>query len=176
MNDRSTMQPNPRRPGESWIRVCIADQTLTLLGGDDEVKSVWPVSTAARGMGEIDNSLKTPRGWHQIRACIGSGVPENGIFKGRRFSGEIYGPDLAHTFPDRDWILTRILWLSGLEPGFNRLGNCDTQRRYIYIHGTPDANVMGTPLSHGCVRMHNPALLELFALVQPGIRVCICEE
>lgn len=175
MMDRSTSQPNPRRRGEAWLRVSVADQTITLLNGDDEIQSVWPVSTAVRGLGETNNSLQTPRGWHQIRACIGAGVPENGVFQGRRFHGEIYGPELAQHHPDRDWILTRILWLSGLEPGFNRLGDCDTQRRFIYIHGTPESNSLGVPLSHGCVRMHNPALLELFNQVRPGTRVCICE-
>jgi hypothetical protein len=175
MRDRSTTQPNPRRRGEPWLRVSVADQTITLINGDDEIESVWPVSTAARGLGEMNNSLQTPRGWHQIRACIGAGVPENGVFQGRRFRGEIYGPALAHHYPDRDWILTRILWLSGLEPGFNRRGDCDTMRRYIYIHGTPESNPLGVALSHGCVRMHNAALLELFNRVRPGTRICICE-
>ncbi|HCU84818.1 MAG TPA: L,D-transpeptidase, partial [Methylophilus sp.] len=117
----------------------------------------------------------TPLGAHIIRAKIGGGAAENTVFVGRRPTGEIFTPALKEQFPDRDWILTRILWLSGTEPGKNRLGNVDTMQRYIYIHGTPDATVLGVPGSHGCVRMRNADLIELFEQVPVGTTVNICE-
>jgi len=134
-----------------------------------------PVSTALNGPGELENSGCTPRGWHTIRACIGEGQPVDTVFRGRRPTGEIYTTELAEQFPDKDWILTRILWLSGVEPGKNRLGNVDTMRRYIYIHGTPESEPMGIAESHGCIRMHNQDLLTLFDLVKPGLKVLIHE-
>ncbi|MCL5975455.1 MAG: L,D-transpeptidase [Gammaproteobacteria bacterium] len=142
---------------------------------NDEVVFSAAVSTALNGAGEQENSGCTPRGWHTIRACIGEGQPVNTVFRGRRPTGEIYSPELAEQFPDKDWILTRILWLSGLEPGKNRLGNVDTMRRYIYIHGTPDSEPMSIAKSHGCIRMHNQDLLALFDLVKPGLKVFIHE-
>lgn len=136
----------------------------------------WLVSTALKGVGEAQGSGCTPRGSHVIRAKIGEGQPLNAVYVGRRPTGEIFVPALAEQYPHRDWILTRILWLSGTEPGINRGGLCDTQRRYIYIHGTPDAEPMGVPLSHGCIRMHNNDLIELFNLVEPGTSVEIREQ
>lgn len=100
-----------------------------------------------------------------MRAKIGEGLPINSVFVGRRPTGEIYVPEIGQKHPQRDWILTRILWLSGKEPGINRLGECDTMRRYIYIHGTPDEQFTQQPASHGCIRMKNADLLELFELV-----------
>ena len=133
----------------------------------------YPVSTAAAGVGEVNGSGATPRGWHVIRAAIGAGEPAGTVFRGRRPTGEVYSEALAREQPGRDWILSRILWLSGLEPGRNRLGVVDTFRRYIYIHGTPDSEPMGEPHSHGCIRMHNTDIIELFARVAPGTRVYI---
>jgi hypothetical protein len=133
------------------------------------------VSTALKGVGEQKQSGCTPRGLHEIRACIGAGQPENTVFSARRPTGEIYTDELGLAFPERDWILTRILWLSGLELGKNRLGNVDTMQRYIYIHGCPDSLPIGKPLSHGCIRMHNQDLLTLFDLVNPGTKVLIHE-
>lgn len=146
-----------------------------LLDDDEKLLRRYPVSTAAKGAGELSGSFCTPRGRHIIRAKIGAGQPENTVFVGRRPSGEIYTPALGARFPERDWILTRILWLSGCEPGFNRLGACDTMRRYIYIHGTPDAVPLGRPASHGCIRMHNADLLELFDRVPVRTAVEIIE-
>ncbi len=153
------------------ITIHIATQQLELF--DDRGKSLrrYAVSTAAKGVGEKNGSLCTPRGRHIVRAKIGAGEPENTVFVGRRPSGEIYTPELGVQFPDRDWILTRILWLSGCEPGLNRLGSSDTMRRYIYIHGTPDSTRMDIPDSHGCVRMRNEDLIELFDLVSAGTTV-----
>ncbi|MEN3373777.1 L,D-transpeptidase [Dechloromonas sp. ZS-1] len=147
------------------IVVSVAAQTLTLLDDDGAVLQVYPVSTAANGVGEVSGSYQTPRGQHVIRAKIGAGVPENTVFVRRRPTGEIWTPELAEAFPGRDWILTRILWLSGCEPGFNRLGCVDTMRRYVYVHGSPDTAEMGVPGSHGCVRMRNADIIELFERV-----------
>lgn len=133
------------------------------------------VSTAAKGAGEVTNSFCTPRGWHAVRARIGSNAQVNTVFVGRRPSGEIYTSQLRRREPHRDWILTRILWLSGLEVGRNRLGNVDTMRRYIYIHGSPDDVSMGHAGSHGCVRMRNAEIIELFERTTIGTRVLISE-
>lgn len=154
------------------IRICIPDQRLELLEGS-AVAATYPVSTARNGSGEQRGSGCTPRGWHRIRVKIGAGLPPNTVFVGRRPTGEIYSPALAACRPERDWILTRILWLTGLEPGFNRGGDRDTLRRYIYIHGCPDEAPMGIPLSHGCIRLRNCDLLELFDRVEAGDRVFI---
>ena len=158
-----------------FIEVSIADQRLRLYEHGRIVMDVL-VSTASRGAGEIRGSEQTPRGWHKIRAKIGEGAPLNTVFKGRRPTGEIYAPELREGNPGRDWMLTRILWLSGLEPGKNRLGVVDTMRRYIYIHGTPDEEPMGIPGSHGCIRMHNDDLIELFEKVPVGTPILISEH
>ena len=146
---------------ERLIRISIPEQRLMVLEGGEPVAS-YPVSTARNGPGERCGSGCTPRGWHRIRIKIGAGLPLNTVFVGRRPTGEIYGPELAAAHPDRDWILTRILWLSGCEAGFNRLGCVDTMRRYVYIHGCPDLAPVGVPESHGCIRMRNRDIMELF--------------
>lgn len=150
-------------------------QRLRLLADDGHVLRDYAVSTAARGAGERRGSYQTPRGRHVIRARIGAGAPRGAVFVGRRWTGECCTPESWAANPDRDWILTRILWLSGCEVGVNRLGEVDTMRRYIYIHGTPDAVALGQPGSHGCVRMHNDDLIELFDLVAAGTPVNIVE-
>ena len=127
----------------------------------------YSVSTSKRGAGELNGSLCTPRGRHIVRAKIGAGLPLGAVFVRRRPTGEVWTPELHAQYPGRDWILTRILWLSGCEPGRNRLGEVDTMRRYIYIHGTPDSAAMGTPGSIGCIRMRNRDIAELFELVPP---------
>lgn len=159
-------------PTERWVRVSVAEQRLQLLYGD-RLERQYPVSTARNGVGEGYGSECTPRGWHRIRARIGAGCPENAVFVGRRFTGEVYTPELDAAQPQRDWILTRILWLTGLEPGRNRFGDCDSLRRYIYIHGTPDSEPMGEPRSHGCIRMRNADVIELFDAVTVGTPVWI---
>ena len=157
------------------IIVNIAEQRLQLLSDDSVVMDV-AIATAKNGPGEQMGSECTPRGWHQIRAMIGADAEPNTVFVGRRSTGEIYSPELRQNFPDRDWILTRILWLSGLEPGKNRLGSVDTMRRYIYIHGCPDDDVMGIPSSHGCVKMRNADVTALYDAVTTGTRVFIGED
>ncbi len=155
------------------IDVNITSQQLDLIDDSGELIKRYQVSTAKKGAGEINGSYCTPRGRHVIRARIGAGQPANTVVVERRPTGETYTPELAARFPGRDWILTRILWLSGCEPGFNRLGNVDTMRRYIYIHGSPDSVGMGTPGSIGCIRMRNQDIIDLFDCVNIGTEVKI---
>jgi lipoprotein-anchoring transpeptidase ErfK/SrfK len=162
------MVPEP----PSFLRVSIPRQEMDLIEAGRVVRT-WPVSTAKNGPGEQRDSGCTPRGWHRIRARIGAGMPLGTVFKGRRPTGEIHDVELAARFPERDWILARILWLGGLEPGFNRYGLVDTTWRYIYIHGSPDSGVTGIPASHGCIRMKNGDVAEVFELVPAGMRVLI---
>lgn len=161
-----------RPMSKTEIHISIARQELELREANMPVAR-WPVSTALKGAGCVEGSGQTPLGRHRIRARIGAGQPLNAVFRGRRPTGEIYSPVLAQAFPDRDWILTRILWLCGEEPGLNRGGHVDSQRRYIYIHGTPDSEPMSEPRSHGCIRMRNDAVLELFERVPVGTPVSI---
>jgi L,D-transpeptidase YbiS len=157
------------------IRISIPEQSLEL-SENGQILRRYLVSTAKNGTGEQNGSFRTPRGRHIVRAKIGARAPENAVFVKRRPTGEIFSPALDASFPGRDWMLTRILWLSGCEPGFNRLGEVDTMRRYIYIHGSPDSRTMGKPGSIGCIRMHNRDVIELFDLVEPGTPVEIIES
>jgi lipoprotein-anchoring transpeptidase ErfK/SrfK len=143
------------------IDIDVARQTLTC--GD----RIYSVSTSKNGLGEKNGSFCTPRGRHIVRAKIGAGLPLNAVLVRRRPSGEIWSPELDAKYAGRDWMLTRILWLSGCEVGRNRLGDVDTMRRYIYIHGSPERAEMGKPGSIGCVRMRNADIVELFDLVPP---------
>lgn len=157
------------------INISIPQQTLTLFADDGTLQARYRVSTALNGVGCQKNSGCTPLGKHTVRAKIGAGMPIGTVFVGRRATGEICSAELMAQFPDRDWILTRILWLSGCEPGVNRLGNVDTMQRYIYIHGTPDNVPLGVPDSHGCVRMRNADVAQLFDLVSVGTVVTISD-
>jgi lipoprotein-anchoring transpeptidase ErfK/SrfK len=163
--DRSGSQPLS-------LRISLAEQALGLWRGAELLKT-YRVSTSKHGAGELAGSFKTPRGRHIVRAKIGAGAALNTVFRGRRPTGEIYSPELARAHPDRDWILTRILWLSGTEVGRNRLGQVDTMRRYVYIHGTPDTEPLGVPGSIGCIRMANRDIVELFDVVAAGTPVDI---
>lgn len=160
----------------SRLLVDLASQTLSALGEDDRVLAVYPVSTALRGAGEEMGSYRTPRGRHRIRARIGAGMPADTVFVGRRPTGERYDEALAAAGPGRDWILSRILWLCGTQPRYNRFGPVDTMRRYIYLHGCPDATALGRPGSHGCIRMRNADLIELFERVGVGCEVVVVED
>ena len=157
------------------LLIDLPSQTLSLFEGDALLRR-FPVSTARNGPGERRDSGCTPRGLHRVRIRIGGGCPEGTVFVGRRPTGEVYGPELGRRFPTRDWILTRILWLSGVESGRNRGGDVDTLRRYIYIHGCPDTEPIGSPRSHGCVRMRNRDVIALFDLVSHGTLVEIRAE
>ena len=147
------------------IVIDLGSQELTFGG------KTYSVSTSKFGAGEQNGSFRTPRGSHIVRARIGAGQPLGAVFVRRRPTGEVWTPEMHERYPGRDWILTRILWLSGREPGRNRLGEVDTMRRYVYIHGCPDSTEMGKPGSIGCVRMHNRDLVELFDLVSAGTPV-----
>lgn len=159
-----------------YIRISLARQVLELRDSDDRVLAAYPISTAARGAGEQSGSYQTPRGEHYVRARIGQGQPAKTVFVARRPTGEVWTPALGEQAPERDWILSRILWLCGREPGHNRLGQCDSMRRYIYIHGTADEHLLGQPASHGCIRMANSDVIDLFERVPAGTRVLIAED
>lgn len=158
------------------LHISVARQLMQVLDDAGTVLREYPVSTASAGVGEVSGSYQTPRGRHVVRAKIGSGMPENTVFVRRRPTGEVWVPELGEQFPGRDWILTRILWLSGCQPGYNRLGCVDTMRRYIYIHGSPDITEMGVPGSHGCIRMRNADIVELFDMIPCYSEVEISED
>lgn len=158
---------NPRR-----IVIHLSGQRLDLFEAEKCIRS-YSVSTAKNGAGQGAGTERTPLGRHVIQSKIGTGCAENTVFVGRKPTGELYSPDLAQAEPDRDWVLTRVLWLSGTEEGFNLGGDTDTHSRFIYVHGCPDSEPMGIPLSHGCIRMHNADVIELYDLVEPGNQVHI---
>ncbi|HEY9119051.1 MAG TPA: L,D-transpeptidase [Marinobacter sp.] len=163
-----------RVPGNTpGIEIDLSAQTLTLYPGDGTSPVSCPVSTALNGPGERQNTGCTPRGKHYVRAMVGESAPLNAVFVARRPTGEVYSPELAGQFPERDWILSRILWLCGLETGKNRGPGVDSFRRFIYIHGTPDSEPMGVPRSHGCIRMRNTDIVDLYGRVRPGTPVFI---
>lgn len=153
------------------ITINIKSQILELYDDQGALLQSYAISSAIKGTGQLKGSFCTPLGRHIVRAKIGAGQPENTVFVGRRPTGEIYTPALGEAYPGRDWMLTRILWLSGCEVGHNRLGEVDTMRRYIYIHGSPDSVPMGVPGSIGCIRMRNRDVLDLFERVPTGTPV-----
>ena len=154
------------------ILIDLAKQTLYL----PQYNKFYLISSAKNGIGEQENSGKTPRGWHRIAQKIGTNAAKNAVFIARQPTGEIYDQQLAQQFPQRDWILSRILWLEGLEKGFNQGEGCDSFQRYIYIHGTPETEPMGIPMSHGCIRMRNDEVMELFTLIPEQALVYISEQ
>lgn len=175
MPSDSVSPSGPERvPGNTpGIEIDLSAQMLTLYPGDATSSVSYPVSTALNGPGEHQSSGCTPRGKHYVRAMVGERAPLNAVFVARRPTGEVYSPELAGQFPGRDWILSRILWLCGLETGKNRGPGVDSFRRFIYIHGTPDSEPMGVPRSHGCIRMRNTDVVDLYARVRPGTPVFI---
>jgi lipoprotein-anchoring transpeptidase ErfK/SrfK len=154
------------------INICLTTQHLQVLSAESVLFEA-AISSGLNGPGEQDGSGCTPRGAHEVVEIIGEDVAINTVFVGRKPTGEVYTPALGLQYPERDWILTRIIWLGGLEVGKNWLGDVDTMRRYIYIHGCPDSCEMGVPLSHGCVRMHNEDVLALMPFVTRGMQVMI---
>jgi len=144
------------------ITIDISKQTLEYKG-----KS-YSISTAKNGIGEIEDSYCTPTGKFKIAEKIGANLEFGSVLVDRESTGEIYNADLAKQYPDRDWILTRILWLDGVE-----VHNQNTKNRYIYIHGSPDETPMGMPGSKGCIRMHNYDVIELFESIHTGEDVVI---
>lgn len=158
-----------------YVHIDLARQRLALFDDAGVCERCYPVSTALNGAGETEGSGCTPRGLHRVRAKIGAGAPSGTVFRGRRPTGEVWTPAFGARHAGRDWVLSRILWLSGCEPGRNRFGRVDSMRRYIYIHGTPDDQPMGEPRSHGCVRMRNRDVIDLFDRVPVGVLVRIDE-
>lgn len=161
--------PYTLNQADIWID--LAQQSLYL----PKHNKFYLISSGKNGIGEQENSGKTPRGWHRIAQKIGQNAPIHSVFSARQPTGEIYNPNLAQQFPQRDWILSRILWLEGLETGFNQGQGCDTFNRYIYIHGTPETEPMGIPMSHGCIRMKNDEVIELFELISEQALLYISE-
>jgi L,D-transpeptidase YbiS len=161
--------------GDYHIEISLTNQCLRLKRGA-QVITEYLVSTSRNGPGELQDSECTPRGEHVIYAKIGAHCLPDTVFVSRRPTGEIYTPELRARFPSRDWILTRIVWLAGREPGKNAGGNVDSRERYIYIHGAPDDVPMGMPGSRGCIRMRNADIIQLFNLIEVGMRVVIVED
>jgi lipoprotein-anchoring transpeptidase ErfK/SrfK len=153
--------------------IILAENQLMHCYDGDVLYKTYSVSTGKNGLGEKSGSECTPRGWHRIHSIIGLDNETNSVFVGRKWTGEIYSAELAAKFPDRDWILTRILQLDGLEPGRNQGGDVDSLQRYIYLHGTPNSTPLGIPGSHGCVRLHNADMIDLADWVKIDTRVCI---
>ena len=168
-------KPDFKKLTNRYIHISVADQRLQLIENNNILFDVM-IATGKNGVGEQSGSECTPRGCHKVRAKIGSDCVENTIFIGRRPTGELWSEDVQKKHPGRDWILTRIMWLSGLQVGFNRLGKQDTMRRYVYIHGCPDNNPMGIPSSHGCIKMRNSEVIKLFDMVEAGVPVFISEQ
>ena len=156
------------------LHISLADQCLYGFSGGHLLLRL-PVSTALKGPGEVQGSFCTPRGLHRVEQKIGADLPLGAVFKARQWTGEIWSAELHEQFPGRDWILTRILWLSGCEPPFNQGGEVDTFQRYIYVHGTPDCEPMGVARSHGCIRLRNTDMQQLFARVPLRCAVQITE-
>lgn len=154
------------------IFISTANQEMVCFANDQKVYT-HKVSTGKNGVGEMNNSECTPRGWHRIYSIIGLEHQINSVLVAREWTGEIYTEELANQFPHRDWILTRILQLEGLEPGRNKGGDVDTLERYIYIHGTPDTTQLGVTGSHGCIRMNNMEIIELATWVTTDTLVYI---
>jgi lipoprotein-anchoring transpeptidase ErfK/SrfK len=147
-------------PTDPTLRVDVARQTLHLLSNGVAVKS-WPVSTSKFGLGSEPGSFKTPLGRFRVCAKIGADAPAWAVFKNRFPTGEIASPG-----GEEDGILTRILWLDGLDEA-----NSNTRDRYVYIHGTNQEHRIGLPASHGCIRLRNADIRELFDLVSDGTEV-----
>lgn len=155
-----------------YLMVSIAKQKLALMQADHVIHE-YSISTATRGPGEQSGSYQTPRGWHEVIAKFGDELPLNTYFTARRPQGVWSAAQAAD--PERDWVLTRILWLGGLECGTNFGGDVDTQRRYIYIHGTASEDKLGQPASHGCIRMANVDVITVFERTPIFTRVLIKE-
>lgn len=173
--------PNPRNPGHPWVKVGVRSQTLSVFSAEGALEKRYDISTAKRGVGEAQNSYQTPRGWHRICEKIGDGAPVDTIIYRREVTPWKYTPELHAEYPTKDWILTRILWLCGQEPGWNQGYRddgvvVDSYARYIYIHGAGRHVPMGTPTSLGCVRMTSEAVVELFERTPVGMEVLIDEN
>ena len=154
------------------IIVDISEQRLYLYNNDNLVQS-FPVSTSKYGEGQIENSFKTPLGLHEIKEKIGDKEPINTIFTARENTNKIAEIQINPNDTENDFVTSRILWLDGLENGINRGVGVDSYSRYIYIHGTHEEGLIGQKASHGCIRMFNNDVIELFDMVSEGTKVQI---
>lgn len=145
------------------VVISTSEQKMVLLEEGHPI-AVYPVSTSKFGLGDTVGSNQTPMGKFKVRHKIGHDAPAGAVFKSRRWTGEVLPIDA----PGRDPIVTRILWLDGLEPQ-----NRNAYRRYIYIHGTPEERNIGQPVSYGCIRMRSQDVMDLFNRIRPGTRVDI---
>ncbi len=161
-----------KSPNARLIVVQVNEQCLSLYQ-HGRLQHSWPVSTAKNGIGNRPNSYQTPVGAHRIDEKIGDGAKPGTVFSGRVATGQIIDVTTGNINPDLDLITSRILWLTGMEPGINQGGSVDSHRRYIYIHGTADEAHIGQPVSQGCIRMRNDDVIELFDLVETGTLVLI---
>ena len=155
-----------------YIEIDISEQRLYLIESLD-IKASYPVSSSKYGEGSIENSFKTPLGFHVVKEKIGEGAEKNTIFKSRintRRSADIIE---EYQDSDDDFVTSRIMWLDGAEEGKNRGGSVDSFSRYIYIHGTHEEGLIGTKASHGCIRMFNADAIELFERIKKGTKVLI---
>ena len=155
------------------ILVDISQQRLFLLDNRGDLVISYPISSSSYGEGQIENSYKTPLGNHIIKEKIGADAPKNTIFKERINTNKFAEISHDHFDSEEDHVTSRILWLEGTEEGFNKGGNVDSFHRYIYIHGTPEEGLIGEKASHGCIRMFNQDVIELFNLVEKGTKVNI---
>jgi len=170
------LKPNPRSPGTPWIEVGVRSQQLALYDERGVPVRQYVVSTASKGVGERVNSYQTPRGWHKVCERIGDGVARDTIIYRRQITPWKYTPQLHAEYPNKDWILTRILWLCGQEPGVNQGGDVDSYDRAIYLHGAGEHVAFGTPTSRGCVRMRGDDIIDLYDITANGIDVFINEN
>jgi hypothetical protein len=162
----------PHQSFKAWIYISTQDCTLALIY-DRSVVKLYPISSSKNGTGNDIGSNKTPLGLHEIKKKIGKGLPTNAILKGRVYSGKKATIVKEPIATDTDLVTSRILWLSGLQPGYNQGESVDSFNRYIYIHGTPEEGLIGTHASHGCIRMLNKDVIDLFELVPEGTKVFI---
>lgn len=143
---------------------------------NDAIEKTYRISSAKNGIGNSAGSGKTPLGVHRIAEKIGAGAKPNTIFLGRKDSGKTATILKDPIDSEDDYVTSRILWLEGLEPGINKGKGIDSKQRYIYIHGTPEEGLIGTPASHGCIRLYNKDVIELFDVVSAGTLVVIAES
>lgn len=152
------------------IETKLSEQKLYVMR-DNQIFKQYPISSSKFGIGSEAGSNKTPLGKHIVREKIGAGAPINTIFKSRVDTKKIAQVCLEPKDTGHDYVTTRILWLEGIEEGINKGNGIDSYRRNIYIHGTPEEGLIGTPASHGCIRMRNKDVMELFDLIPTGTKV-----
>lgn len=157
---------------DKYMYVSVKHQRLYLIVNDSTIRK-YPISTAAKGIGSKMNSFKTPPGLHTISRKIGDNVPIGGLFQSRMYTGRQVKILTEKQKADGDYVTTRIMWLQGEEPGLNKGRSVDSYNRYIYIHGTAEEGYLGQPASHGCIRMKNTDVIELYNMIEEGTPILI---